>query len=137
MSTSMKITSMKGTGIENEDTAFDRDMRQLHATAVTRVSPETLARLRAARHAAQTAPRRGHGWRWIAATAFSSVLAVTLGVQFLPRSGTAPAVAPATTPMIAAVDNQDGTLDSLATLEESPDLYMWLASSEAEPLAME
>lgn len=137
MSTSMKSTSMKGTGIENKDTAFDHDMRQLHATAVTQISPQTLARLRAARHSAQTAPRRGHGWRWIAATAFSSILAVTLGVQFLPRSGTAPATAPATTPMVAAVDNDDGMIDAVVTLEESPDLYMWLASSEAMPLAME
>lgn len=130
-------TPLTNTGIENEDAAFDRSMRQLHATAVTQISPQTLARLRAARHAAQTAPRRGHGWRWIAATAFSSVLAVTLGVQFLPHSGTTPAAIPVTAPMAASVDNDDGTLDAVVTLEESPDLYMWLASSEAMPLAME
>ena len=135
--TSMKSISMKSTEIENQDTAFDSDMRRLHATAVAQISPQTLARLRAARHSAHTAPKRGHGWRWIAATAFSSILAVTLGVQFLPRSDIPSAVAPVSTPTIAAVGNEEGTLDSLATLEESPDLYMWLASSEAEPLAME
>ena len=121
------------TGIEEQDNAFDRDMRQLHAAAVSQVSPQTLARLRAARYAAQTAPKRGHAWRWVTATAFSAVLAVALGVQFLPRSGTVPA----SQPMVATVDNDDEYGDSVATLDESPDLYMWLASSEAEPLAME
>jgi anti-sigma-K factor RskA len=121
------------TEIEDDNAIFDRGMRQLHAAAVSQVSPQTLTRLRAARHAAQTAPKRGHAWRWVAATAFSAVLAVALGVQFLPGSGTAPA----TQPMAATVDNGNIYGDSLATLDESPDLYMWLASSEAEPLAME
>ena len=119
--------------IEERNMKFDRDMRQLHATAVAQVSPQTLARLRAARHAAQAAPKRGHAWRWVAATAFSAVLAVALGVQFLPQSGTVPAMQPT----VAAMDDDDVYGDSLATLDESPDLYMWLASSEAEPLAME
>jgi hypothetical protein len=59
--------------------SFDRDMRKLHAEAVTHVSPQTLARLRAARHGLETAPQRGHAWRWVAATAFSAVLAVAIG----------------------------------------------------------
>jgi anti-sigma-K factor RskA len=120
-------------GIEERNNEFDRDMRQLHAAAVSQVSPQTLARLRAARHAAQTAPKRVHAWRWVAATAFSAVLAMALGVQFLPQSGTVPA----TQPTVAVRDDDDVYGDSLATLDESPDLYMWLASSEAEPLAME
>ncbi|KAF1706581.1 hypothetical protein [Pseudoxanthomonas sacheonensis] len=120
-------------GIEERNNEFDRDMRQLHAAAVAQVSPQTLARLRVARHAAQTAPKREHVWRWAAATAFSAVLAVALGVQFLPRSGTVPTAQP----IVAAVDNDDEYGDSVAALDESPDLYMWLASSEAEPLAME
>jgi anti-sigma-K factor RskA len=118
--------------IEEKNAAFERDLRRLHATAVSHVSPQTLARLRTARHAAQTAPRRGNGWRWAAATAFSAVFAVALGVQFLPLSNSAPA-----TPMVAsAADDQDNS-DALSTLDESPDLYMWLASPEAAPLAME
>lgn len=119
--------------ISNNET-FDRDMRQLHATAVTQISPQTLARLRAARHGARTAPpQRGHAWRWMAASAFSAVLAVAIGVQFLPRS------APLSTaqPMVAATGASNDYSDNLATLDENPDLYLWLASSEAEPLAME
>jgi len=134
MNTPIDRTQSDRTGIEDDNATFDRNMRQLHAAAVAQVSPQTLARLRAARHAAQSAPKRGHAWRWVTATAFSAVLAVALGVQFLPRTGTVPA----TQPMVAmAADNDDGYGDSLAALDESPDLYMWLASSEAEPLAME
>ena len=119
-----------GTGIDENDTRFDREMRQLHAAAVSQVSPQTRARLRAARHAT---PARGHAWRWIAATAFSTVLAVALGVQFLPQAG----ITPAATPAVATASDDLDDSGSLATLDESPDLYMWLASSEAEPLAME
>ena len=49
--------------IDKQDT-FDRDMRQLHATSVSQLSPQTLARLRAARHGlAESAPQRDHSWR--------------------------------------------------------------------------
>ncbi|MGH8063109.1 MAG: hypothetical protein ACREO7_13975 [Pseudoxanthomonas sp.] len=113
--------------------AFDHDMRQLHATAVAHISPQTLARLRAARHGARTAPQRGHAWRWITASAFSAMLAVAIGVQFLPRS------TPVSTaqPVVATIGTSNDYSDGVATLDENPDLYLWLASSEAEPLAME
>ena len=46
--------------IDKQD-RFDRDMRQLHATSVSQLSPQTLARLRAARHGlAESTPQRGH-----------------------------------------------------------------------------
>ena len=125
-------TGMKSTGIDNKET-FDRDMRKLHATAVNHISPQTLARLRAARQAAQTAPRPGRAWRWIAATAFSAVLAVAIGLQFLPQS----APAPTAQPMVATVDASGDYNSSVPTLDENPDLYLWLASAEAEPMAME
>lgn len=119
-------------GIEEKNQAFDHDMRRLHAEAVSNISPSTLARLRAARHGAQSTPRQGHAWRWVAATAFSAVLAVVLGMQLLPG----PVHPPVARPVV--VDGASaGDADALATLDESPDLYMWLASSEAEPLAME
>ena len=121
------------TEIDEKEQKFDHDMRQLHATAVSSISPQTLARLRAARHAAQAAPGRAHAWRWVTATAFSAVLAVTLGVQLLPGSKPVPDAQP----VAVAAGNEAGYADSLATLDESPDLYMWLASSEAAPLAME
>ena len=121
------------TGIDENNQSFDHDMRRLHASAVSSISPQTLARLRATRHAAQTAPPRGHAWRWLAATAFSAMLAVALGVQFLPGAGPLPAAPP----VAAAAASAQGYSDTVATLDENPDLYLWLASSEADPLAME
>jgi anti-sigma-K factor RskA len=113
---------------------FDRDMQQLHATAVDHISPQTLARLRAARHGLgkESASQRGHAWRWVAATTFSAVLAVAIGMQFLPTSQ--PVVTASPTIATVAVDDYSG---GVTVLDENPDLYVWLASSEAEPLAME
>ncbi len=120
------------TEIDENNQSFDHDMRRLHASAVSNISPQMLAQLRAARHAAQTAPPRGHAWRWLAATAFSAMLAVALGVQFLPSAGPLSAAPP-----VAAAGSAPGYTDTVATLDENPDLYLWLASSEAAPLAME
>ena len=118
--------------IDKQD-RFDRDMRQLHATSVSQLSPQTLARLRAARHGlAESAPQRGHSWRWITASAFSAVLAVAIGVQFLPHSQTQPNVQP-----VATTEVEDTYEGSTAALDESPDLYLWLASQDAATLAME
>ncbi len=121
--------------INDEQEAFDRSLRQLHAAAVTQISPQTLARLRSARHGLQdaAAPRRGYAWRWLAASAFSAVLAVAIGLQFMPQ----PDPVPAAQPLIAAIDANDGYASGTTALDENPDLYLWLASSEAEPLAME
>ena len=127
------------TEIDNKKTidaseSFDRHMRQLHATAVAQLSPQTLARLRSARQQAQTsAPPRGHAWRWVTATAFSAVLAVTIGLQLLPKPGSTPTAQP----VVATVGSDDAYADGVTALDENPDLYVWLASSEAEPLAME
>ena len=128
-------------GIDNEkpidaNESFDRRMRQLHATAVDQLSPQTLARLRDARQRAQTsAPRQGHAWRWATATACSAVLAVTIGLQLLPKPGPIPVQPVVAT--VATVGSDDAYADSVSALDENPDLYVWLASSEAEPLAME
>lgn len=116
--------------------SFDRHLRQLHATALTQLSSQTLARLRGARQQAQTAPQRGRAWRWATATAFSAVLAVAVGLQLLPK----PTSIPVDQPVVATLSDDssdDAYADSVGALDESPDLYMWLASSEAEPLTME
>lgn len=111
----------------HDNDAFDRHAKQLHATALANISPQTLAKLRAARNAAaRPAPSR-HAWRWVAATAFSAVLAVAIGVQFVPRTSTP--VAPAQPVASAAA-----TSDYSTSLDENPDLYVWLAGTD---LAME
>ena len=63
---------------------FDTRARQAHAAALAQVSPQTLARLRAARHSSPASQRRA--WPWLTATAFSAVLAVMIGLQWLPSS---------------------------------------------------
>lgn len=110
---------------------FDRQMRQLHDDAITHVSPQTLSRLRSARHqAAHSSPARtGFHWRWLAATALPVVLAVAIGVQFMPLTQ---APVPGTDAFAL-----DAYADPVTDLDENPDLFLWLASSEALPLAME
>jgi len=98
----------------------DAALAQLHAHAVSQLSPATLARLRAARHAPQRA--RAHGW-WLA-TACSLLVALGLGISFTARP-------PAATPMQVAAVAAD---DSSDVLDENPDLYLWLGATD---LAME
>lgn len=112
---------------------FDRQARELHSAAVTHLSAQTLARLRVARHAAQASAmpvRRGH-WRWLAATGLSAVFAIALVMQFRPLTQTWDA------PPAVTADNGSGYDPALTVLDENPDLYLWLASSEAQSLAME
>lgn len=137
---------------DDSQNRFDQQARQWHAAALKELSPQTLARLRAARHAAQTdtRPVRGlHGYgRWLAATAFTAVLAVGVGVRLLPLGESPrPSENPAAVPIASNGDagsNEYSTANygsasygSANVLDEDPDLYLWLASADAPPLAME
>lgn len=115
---------------EQDDHSFDQAMRRLHMQAVDQVSPATRARLRVARQAATTPAaarehRRGPGWAL--ATGFAAVSALAIGLLLRPSpqapTSPAPAVASAT---IATYDADT----ALATLDENPDLYLWLASND-------
>lgn len=122
------------------DDDLDRQARRLHQAALAQVSPQTLMRLRAARHeAGRQAPATGRarGWRWLTATAFSAVLAVGIGLQWLPRTPDLPA---STTVAVTSPSDDDAIADEpviAGTFDEDPDLYLWLASADAQPLAME
>lgn len=110
------------------DDTFDTRMRQLHADALTRIPPPTLAKLRHARHAAATAKSAcGLNWRWALAGVAPVLLAVAIGLPMLNRQ--AP---PAASPNVAAAPGEDYT----AALDENPELYLWLAS-DGQQLAME
>lgn len=100
----------------------DAALHALHAQALQQLSPATLARLRSARHAATPRRSRAHGW-WMA-TACSAVAALALGYSFSVN----PPHAPVSAPVTAAVD------DSSELLDENPDLYVWLGTTD---LAME
>ncbi|ALS95789.1 hypothetical protein [Xanthomonas oryzae] len=113
----------------SHDTArLDAQLRQLHATALTSLPPQTLARLRQARHAsATTRSRRGY---WLLATACSGLLAIGICLQLRP-SDSAPSGATPT----QSVASGSATTDTDDLLTQNPDLYVWLGSDTA--LAME
>lgn len=114
---------------------FDASLRQLHADAVAQVSARTQAQLHQRRHAAlssrnaRATPTRRLGWPL--AASFAAIVALAFGVQM--RQDALPA---ASTPTVAAAEG-DGLDTTLAVLDENPDFYLWLASSDAVALASE
>jgi hypothetical protein len=117
---------------DDRDARFDAAARQLHQAAVRRVPGRTLLQLQqrpAASRAARDDAR--HRFGWPLAASFAAALALVVGLQ-LPRHDAAPQAAPTT------VANADADTDDLDTvLDENPDFYLWLASSDAHALAME
>jgi hypothetical protein len=114
---------------DNRDARFDAAMRQLHESAVDRVSGRTRLQLQQApRMEPATSPARPHRFAWPLAASFAAVLALMVGMQLWNEPAPAPA-APAT------VADTDADID--AVLDENPDLYLWLASNDAYALAME
>jgi hypothetical protein len=116
---------------------FDRVARALHAEAVDHVSPRTLLQLRARRSVATLTPTRAtRAIGWTIATACAAVFAIAIGLRF-DRGGTS---TPADAQIAAATDPSTADSDydeALASYDEDPDLYLWLASSDAQPLAVE
>lgn len=116
---------------EPQDESFDSAMRELHAQALTHVSPMTRARLRVGRTSAQRAPIRGFGWAL--ASSFAAIFAIAIGVQLQKPPA---ATVPAQTATSATPDSS--TDDVIATLDENPDFYLWLASNDDTlPVALE
>jgi len=103
---------------------FDAKLRQVHARAVEHVSPRTFVQLRARRSpsgaSAPNSPR--HAWPLAATCA----IALVAGGLFLRE----PAQHPAADSITATTDNEPG--DVYAALDESPELYLWLASSDTD-----
>ncbi len=123
--------------------AFDAQMRRAHQASLQALPAPTLARLRAARHAASAphaAPARRWGWLLAAAPA---LLGATFGMHLLLRPTLPVAVqaasvasVPATAAVAANVAAQGDGDDAVAgLLDENPDLYLWLGSDTS--LAME
>jgi anti-sigma-K factor RskA len=115
----------------SRDDRFDAAMRQSYDAATNRLSARTQAQLQQRRRAASSGqpalePSRRH-FGWPVAASFAAVLALAIGLQvrWQPEST-------ATVPIVA--DNDDN-LDTV--LDENPDFYLWLASSDANALAME
>jgi len=111
------------------DESFDRAMRDLHAQALTRVSPQTRARLRATRTAADTRHAPMRGLVWVLAGGCAAVFALAIGLQWRGPSPTTN-VPTQTAGTEAADDSIDSTDSAVDALDENPDLYLWLASND-------
>jgi len=116
---------------------FDRAMRDQYRDALQHVSPATRTRLAANRHAAmrgESMPARGWPLGAVFGGLAAVVFAITLGLNFNPglngeggaRPGAVVAVA------VAASD-----LPLVTALDQDPEFYAWLTSSDAQLMAME
>ena len=113
------------------DARFDHALRQHHAAAVERLSPRVRAQLAQRRNAALRGERvaPAYGMRY-AAAGFAAICALAIGLQFgmMPAPGHSrrPASLPPRHP------RTDATM-----LDEDPEFYAWLASADAQQIAME
>ena len=120
----------------------DTALRALHADALEQLSPRVRAQLQQRRRAAL----RGEGvqapaskWRLafpIAAAAAVGALAIGVQLRSLPPTTHAPVVAVAQPASSSATTRGDDPVIA-STLEENPDLYVWLASDDAALMARE
>jgi len=115
-----------------DDDRFDAIARDVHARSLDALSPRTRAQLRL-RSRAALAPMRTPRMRtlaWPIATA-CAIAALAIGWQL---RGPGPANVPPSTLMVATTAEDDS---ATLVLDENPELYEWLASSDADTLAME
>lgn len=127
------------------DDRFDEAIRAAHAQSLDHVSPRVRAQLAQRRRAALSGQARANPWRFaLPLAAACAVGAVAVGLQDVLVGGREPAQAPivatatpkpAPPPSDIVLAQSDDNAE-YATLEESPDLYVWMASDGAV-LAME
>ncbi len=114
---------------------FDERLRLTHARAVDNVSARTRLQLKPQRQPVR-APRGLQAWP-IAATCAIALVAGGLFLREPARNGQPGAPAGiATAPANAAADDIEAG-EIYAALDESPELYLWLASNDTESLALE
>ena len=113
---------------------FDALVRQRHAESLSMLSPQVRTQLVQRRNAAARgqAVHRGHGLR-IGAAAFATLCALAIGLQLRPTALPSE-VAPGEV-MVASVAANGRAISTM--LDEDPEFYAWLASSDALQVAME
>ena len=113
------------------DNPFDAAMRAHHNASLQQLSPRTRAQLAQRRNAALRGERvaPAHGMRY-AAAGFAAICALAIGLQFgiMPAPGNPVATGIAST----TTSSTDTTM-----LDEDPEFYAWLASADAQQIAME
>lgn len=125
----MNEHSIKDRDNPHDNGMSDAALRAHHAASLERLSPRVLAQLAQRRNAALRGEgvRRTHGFRY--AAGFAALCALAIGLQF----NTAPT--PATSAPAASVGAS--TASAATMLDEDPEFYAWLASSDAQQVAME
>ena len=118
----------------SDQARFDQALQGHHAAALSQLSSQVRAQLAQRRLAATIGQdaRRGHGVRY-AAAAFATLCTLAIGLQL--RPATLPdhvASVDASVVIVAAAGRTDSTM-----LDEDPEFYAWLASSDAQQVAME
>lgn len=118
----------------NDQQDFERALRARYIEAGSRLSARTQAQLHHRLHAALARGQRANTRRpmWRLAAACALLLTFAFGLQW--RAGNETRSNPAST-FVANSSNDSGEL--VATLDETPDLYLWLASDDAAALASE
>lgn len=118
--------------------AFDARLRQLHAQAVEQLPGRTRLQLQLrARQPAATATRpRRHAWA-LAATGALCLLVGGLVLRLPVERPAPPSEAPAPAIVATPPPAEAEPASAYAALDESPELYLWLASEDNEPLALE
>lgn len=119
--------------INDETTRFDDALRGHHRASLQQVSPHVCAQLAQRRHAALrgSSPHRSHRFGYVAA-GFAALCALAIGVQLRNPPSPSPTTAMAITTVTATPARADSTM-----LDQDPDFYAWLASSDAMQVAME
>lgn len=126
----------------NTNDRFDEAIRAVHAQSLGHLSPRVRAQLAQRRRAALAGETRATSRPWRFAIPIAAAFAVGAIVIGLERDEPAPAPIVAQTTQRAPVAQPEPAIATAeenaeyATLEESPDLYVWMASDGAV-LAME
>lgn len=121
--------------MQPSDHEFDRAARRHHAAALAALPPQTRARLRAARQTAASTAPVAHRLGWTLAGSCAAVFALAISVQLHRDPAGAPPIqsassAPATDRGDALAVEREEFESLVATLDESPDLYLWLAVND-------
>lgn len=117
----------------DESTRFDEALRGHHRVSLDQLSPKVRAQLAQRRHAALrgTSAHRSHRLAF-AAAGFAALCALAIGVQFR----NPPTPTPVANTIVATTNASPSRADSII-LDQDPDFYAWLASSDAMQVAME
>lgn len=110
------------------DMHFDDIARACHGTSLQRLSGRAQARLAQAQRPAAPAPgATQHRLAWGLPAVFATLAVLAVAVQLRPH----PSMTPTTpAPAVAVTGNDAASGDPAAALDENPDFYLWLASSD-------